>query len=50
MSHSLYKSESKNEPNRTDILKNESNPKRLFESSVEPDDLGSVCVYGSSEF
>ena len=30
---------------RTDILKNESN-----RTELEPDDLGSVRVYGSSEF
>jgi hypothetical protein len=29
---------------------NEPDLNRLFESSVEPDDLGSVRVYGSSEF
>ncbi len=42
-----YLTESENEPirTRTDILKNESN-----RAELEPDDLGSVRVYGSSEF
>jgi hypothetical protein len=40
-------SESENEPNRTrtGFLKVQSN-----RTELEPDDLGSVCVYGSSEF
>jgi hypothetical protein len=45
------------EPKFWKMSRTEPNPNRLFESSfepnrteLEPDDLGSICVYGSSEF
>ncbi len=50
-----YVTESENEPNRTDILKNESTRTGFLKvqsnrTELELDHLGSVRVYGSSEF